>query len=356
LRRKTLNIFLILLAFFVGVLSTALVFEYDPKANKVEQIVEINEQSISPAVDKIYNAVVTIESYKNGTLFGTGTGFIYKKDDKNGYILTNHHVIEGATSVKIVLANDEIVDGTLVSSDVYSDIAVIKIDAKNVLLVAGLGDNSKMRLGDTVFTVGSPKGTKYRGTVTKGVLSGKDRMVDVSINATSDWVMKVMQTDAAINPGNSGGPLLNINGEVIGINSLKLVQNEVEGMGFAIPIEDALYYAELLESGETVKRPLLGIEMYDVTDSYYMKQEKITIPDDITNGVYITSVLENTPASEGGMKKGDIVVAMGDIIIKNRAEFKYHLYKHKVGDKINVKVYRDSKYTTLTINLTKEAP
>lgn len=240
-------------AFFVGVIGTYLVVvNFNPTTeNVIKNIksVEVVDNSIADAVEKVYDAVVVIEAYNNDTLKSTGTGFVYKKTGGKGYIMTNNHVVDDANNVKIIYSNGTTTTADILGKETYSDIAVLTVKDDTVLSVVSLGDSTKMRLGDTVFTIGSPLGSEYSGTVTRGILSNKDRLVAVSLTSgsTSDWIMKVLQTDAAINPGNSGGPLLNINGEVIGINSLKLVENEIEGMGFAIPIEDAIYYAEILE-------------------------------------------------------------------------------------------------------------
>lgn len=251
MRQKIIYISTVILSFFLGVIGTYLVIKNNPIT--VQDVVKtINEvkitesDTIQPAIEKIYDAVVLVESYKGNALIGTGTGFVYKKDDKNGYIITNHHVIENASSVKVISTNGKTSEVKILGSDIYADIAVLSIDAKDVLKVAEIGESTKLKLGDTLFTVGSPLGSEYMGTVTKGILSGKDRTVSVNL-ANGKFMMEVLQTDAAINPGNSGGPLVNINGEVIGVNSLKLVEDEIEGMGFAIPIEIAMSAAETLE-------------------------------------------------------------------------------------------------------------
>ena len=215
----------------------------------------VEKTSISDSVEKAKDAVVMISSYKGDTEASTGTGFVYKTDNKYGYIMTNQHVIENSDKVILVMSDDREVEGKILGGDEYLDLAIIRINKSDVKGVAIIGDSSTSNVGDTVFTIGSPMGYEYRGTATSGILSGKNRMVSVSVSNsnTEDYVMKVLQTDAAINPGNSGGPLLNINGEVIGINSMKLVQEEIEGMGFAIPIEYAMSHVDSLEKGDSIK-------------------------------------------------------------------------------------------------------
>lgn len=349
----------VLLSFVSGTVGAYLVITNVPSVSKniVENVskLEYTETSIADSVEKVKNGVVVVMSYKNNTKISTGTGFVYKKVDNTSYIMTNNHVIDGADSVKLILDNGSTIDATIVGGETYSDIAVIRTDSNEITTVLEIGDSSKTRVGDTVFTVGSPMGETYRGTVTKGTLSGKDRLVEVSFSGnTSDYYMKVLQTDAAINPGNSGGPLLNINGEVIGVNSLKLVQDEIEGMGFAIPIEDALNYAQTLESGSVVERPFVGISMLDISDQYYLWQNGISVPENIDKGVAILEVVKDSPAQSAGLQKGDIIVKLNDKDISSLAEFRYELYKNKPNDKIKITYIRDGKENTTDLTLGKQ--
>ena len=187
----------------------------------------INENSISGAVDKIYDATVTVATYKDGKAVSTGTGFVYKKEGSTAYIMTNNHVISGGDSAKVIFSDGTSADTQILGGETYSDIAVLTVSAASIKQVATLGNTDKIKLGDTTFAVGAPLGDTYSGTVTKGILSGKDRLVAVSFSGSnSDYYMKVLQTDAALNPGNSGGPLCNVNGEVIGVTSLKLTEEK----------------------------------------------------------------------------------------------------------------------------------
>lgn len=323
---------------------------------KCSNDITIDETGISTAVGEIYDATVTIQNYnKSGKLASSGSGFIYKKDGTYGYIMTNHHVIDGADKVIITLSNDDQVEGKVTGSDEYLDLAVVKIDVSHVTQVAKLGNSEKMNLGDTVITVGSPVGYEYRGTVTRGTLSGKNRMVEVSVASTNDFVMNVLQVDAAINPGNSGGPLVNINGEVIGINSLKLVEDEIEGMGFAIPIEYAMNYVDDLELGKELERPFIGISMLNVTDTYRLYQNGIMLDDDIESGVVVVSVSSDSGAEKAGLEKGDVILAVNGSKVSNAAYLKYELYKCNVGDTIEVTYIRNNKTETTKVTLTKIA-
>lgn len=346
-------------AFFVGVIGTYLVVvNFNPTTeNVIKNIksVEVVDNSIADAVEKAYDAVVVIESYNNDTLKSTGTGFVYKKTGGKGYIMTNNHVVDGANNVKIIYSNGTTATADILGKETYSDIAVLTVKDDTVLSVVSLGDSTKMRLGDTVFTIGSPLGSEYSGTVTRGILSNKDRLVAVSLTSgsTSDWIMKVLQTDAAINPGNSGGPLLNINGEVIGINSLKLVEDEIEGMGFAIPIEDAIYYAEILEKGEKISRPYIGIGMLDISNPYSLRYYGINIDSSVTSGVVITEVEKNSPAYKAGLQKGDVIYQINDEDVNSIAEFRYVLYKSRPGDTITLKYYRGADKKSVNVKLVK---
>ncbi len=319
----------------------------------------VNENSISGAVDKIYDATVVVETSRNGTPISTGTGFVYKVDGSTAYVMTNNHVVGEGDSARVIFSDGTSAETKILGGDTYADIAVLSVSASSIKQVATIGDTESLRLGDTTFAVGAPLGDTYSGTVTKGILSGKDRLVEVSLSGTtSDYYMKVLQTDAALNPGNSGGPLCNINGEVIGVNSLKLTQENsatstysVEGMGFAIPIEDALYYAEIIEKGDSVKRPYIGISMLDITNSYYLWQSGVTIPDGVEEGVAIVEVTSSSPASKAGLQKGDIIVKIEGEKVSSVAKLRYELYKHSPGDKIKITYNRDGKEHTCEVTL-----
>lgn len=355
---------LVLIAFIVGAAWSYLVLNQlnnnKVLTSKISGNYTINENSISAAVDKIYDATVVVSTYKNGSPVSTGTGFVYKAEGSTAYIMTNNHVVSGGESAKVVFSDGTQADTKILGGETYSDIAVLTVSTASIKQVSTIGNTENIKLGDTVFAVGAPLGDTYSGTVTKGILSGKDRLVAVSFSGnTSDYYMKVLQTDAALNPGNSGGPLCNINGEVIGVNSLKLTEEKtsattsysVEGMGFAIPIEDALYYAGTIEKGETVKRPYIGISMLDITDSYYLWQAGITLPKDITKGVAILEVINSSPAEKAGLQKGDIIIKLENEEISSVAKLRYELYKYNPNNKIKITYIRDNKEKTTNLTL-----
>lgn len=366
MREKFLNLFICLLVFVTCGFSVYYVINENDKnvtiinntsettgVIKCSNDIKIDDTGISLAVGEIYDATVTIQNYKGTSLYSSGSGFVYKKDESYGYILTNHHVIEGATDIKVTMSNDDIVDGKVLGSDQYLDLAVVQIDAKNVIQIAKIGDSNDSNLGDTVFTVGTPVSYEYRGTVTRGTLSGKNRMVSVSVDSTNDFIMKVLQIDAAINPGNSGGPLVNVEGKVIGINSLKLVEDKVEGMGFAIPIEYAMDYVDEFEQGKSIERPLIGINMLNVSDTYSLFRQGIMLDSSIESGVVIVSVSDGSGAQKAGLKKGDVIVKIGNSDVKNSAYLKYELFKYKVGETVLLTYNRDGKIETAKVTLTQ---
>lgn len=340
--------------FLFGVALTIFVISLvDGFSNDVNTSVTVNDNGIGTGINKVYDATVYIENYKGDKVNVSGTGFIYKKDSGKAYILTNYHVVGDNTSLEVTLSDDKKVDAKYVGGDQYLDIAVISISSSSVKQVAKLGFSGRAILGDTVFTVGSPVGDEYRGTVTRGILSGKDRLVAVSVSGgTEDYVMRLLQTDAAMNPGNSGGPLCNANGEVIGMNSLKLVKNEVEGMGFAISIEDILAHIDTFEKGDAIKRPYLGISMVNLNNkdavSYYGLSKKIDTK--LEKGVVVESVQKGTSA-DGKLEIGDIVVKVDRKDVDNMAYFRYELFKHEVGDKVTLTIERDSKLKDVVITL-----
>ena len=251
------------------------------------------------------------------------------------------------------MSDDSEVTGKLLGSDEYLDLAVIRIPKANVKSVAIISTSENMEVGDGIFTIGSPLGYEYRGSVTSGILSGKDRLVELSDgnSKTNDYIMKVLQRDAAINPGKSGGPLLNMNGEVIGVNSMKLVEEEVEGMGFAIPIEYAMKHIDSLEQGKEIEWPVMGISMLNVTDTTYLYRNAIEITDGTKNGVVVVKVLNGSGASKSDLKKGDIITKINNEKVNNIAYLRYELYKYKVGDTIEVTYKRNGKESKTKVTL-----
>lgn len=354
MRKKIGYIITGILCFIVGAgLVCAGVYFFPKEVVKTitEKNVTISDTGISESVEKVADSVVVIETYQEGELVGTGSGFVYDTDDKYGYILTNHHVIN-TEDILITYSDSSTTEAEVVGSDEYSDIAVLKVSKDTILGVATMGNSKDVKVGDTVFAIGSPMGKEFKNTVTKGILSGKDRLISVSVsNYDADYILNVMQTDAAINPGNSGGPLCNINGEVIGINNLKIVKDTVEGLGFSIPIEDVLKYAESLRTDGVIKRPYLGVSMLNVTSIYQLKYTGIRLDEDITEGVVVVDVESKSPADEAGLVKGDVIIKIGEFEVSDIAEFRYRLYSFNPDESVDIVVNRDGKDKTIKVTL-----
>lgn len=325
-----------------------------------------NSGSIADMVEELSPSIVGISNIQNRTNSfgfenenngdvesGTGTGIIFKKDGDKAYIVTNNHVVEGANKVTISLFNGSTTDAKLVGSDALTDLAVLEISSKGIDSVASFGDSSKVRPGDQVIAIGNPLGHDFSRTVTEGIISGINRSVDVSTSQGS-WEMNVLQTDAAINAGNSGGPLLNSNGQVIGINSLKISETGVESIGFAIPSNDLQPIVdELLEKGN-VDRPFLGVSMLDMerVPQNYQEGTLGLFGEQLNKGAYIDDVQNGSAADNAGIKSGDVIVGINGKEITNTGDLKNILYKEtKIGDKITMDILREGKKLTFTVTL-----
>jgi len=283
---------------------------------------------------------------------GTGSGVIYKKSGNKAYIVTNNHVVDGANKLAVKLSDGKQVDAKLVGKDPWLDLAVVEIDGSAVNKVATLGDSSKLRAGEKAIAIGNPLG--FDGSVKEGIISSKEREIPVDIDGDKrpDWQAQVIQTDAAINPGNSGGALFNQNGELIGINSSKIAQQEVEGIGFAIPINVAKPVIESLEKDGVVKRPALGVGVVSLEDVQAYALNQLKVPKEVTNGVVLGKIYPVSPAEKAGLEQYDIVVALDDQKVENSLQFRKYLYeKKKVGEKVEVTFYRNGQKMTKTATL-----
>ncbi|KAA0763761.1 S1C family serine protease [Bacillus sp. SH5-2] len=283
---------------------------------------------------------------------GTGSGVIYKKSGNKAYIVTNNHVVDGANKLAVKLSDGKQVDAKLVGKDPWLDLAVVEIDGSTVNKVATLGDSSKLRAGEKAIAIGNPLG--FDGSVTEGIISSKEREIPVDIDGDKrpDWQAQVIQTDAAINPGNSGGALFNQNGELIGINSSKIAQQEVEGIGFAIPINVAKPVIESLEKDGVVKRPALGVGVVSLEDVQAYAVNQLKVPKEVTNGVVLGKIYPVSPAEKAGLEQYDLVVALDDQKVENSLQFRKYLYeKKKVGEKVEVTFYRNGQKMTKSATL-----
>lgn len=357
MRTKFIYIFSIIMAILIGAASTFTYLYYFPfkvEETIITENISFEEQDrIFDSVNKVYDSVVLLESYLNNRLIGSGTGFVYKQDDKNGYIMTNHHVVAKADTVKATMSTGKEIEVKVLGTDEILDLAVLSLPKSEVMQVAKIGTTDTLELGDTLFTVGSPLGKQYIGTVTKGILSGKDRTVTATLS-NGNFIMEVLQTDAAINPGNSGGPLLNIAGEVIGVNSMKLVKDEIEGMGFAIPIDLAMSFVTRLEKGEKIERPMLGLGLIDLTDTYSLYLSGISVNNSsLREGVVIANIENDSPASTKNFQVGDVITEINGFKTKDLAHLRFNLYKYKVGETITVRYFRGEEAKTAKVTLDK---
>ncbi|MFJ7650282.1 S1C family serine protease [Lysinibacillus sp. NPDC097279] len=335
----------------------------------INQVATEVKTDVISAVDKASGAVVGITNIQEvasggfwnqqttqDTETGSGSGVIYKVDGDKAFIVTNNHVIEGAKQLEVTMQDGSKEEAQLVGSDVWTDLAVISISSKNVKTVATFGNSDVLKQGETVIAIGNPLGLEFYGSVTTGVVSGKDRSVPVDLNGdkVADWQQEVLQTDAAINPGNSGGALVNLAGELVGINSMKIAESSVEGLGFSIPINSAIPIIEELERNGEMKRPTMGISLVDLTDvPAFYQQQTLKLPQDITTGVVITDVVGNSPASKAGVQQYDVIVEMDGDKIETSIDLRKHLYNDKkIGDELTMKVYRQGKLVEVTLTLT----
>ena len=334
-----------------------------------------NETSVTEAVSTVQDAVVSVIGYEQNagnidSLFGgqnasgdltvssEGSGVIYKKEGDYAYLVTNTHVIAGAQQIDIQLSSGEKVEGELVGSDTYSDIAVIKIDASKVTTVAEFADSDTIKVGETAIAIGSPLGAIYANSVTQGIVSSLSRTVTTQSEDGQIISTNAIQTDTAINPGNSGGPLINIQGQVIGITSSKITfvdassNVSVEGMGFAIPSNDAIAIINQLEESGKVIRPALGVQMIDLAQLSSSQLQTAGLEDsDLTSGVLIISTQTGLPA-DGKLERYDVITAIDGETIETTSDLQSALYKYNIGDSIKVTYYRDGQEKTVTIELT----
>ena len=328
-----------------------------------------NSTDISEAVKKVQNAVVSVITYAESSssvindessndesqISSEGSGVIYKKDGKSAYLVTNTHVLNGSTNVDILLDDGKKVPGEVVGSYVYSDISVVKISSEKVTDVAEFGDSGSLTVGETAIAIGSPLGTEYANSVTQGIISSLGRNVTLQSENGENISTTALQTDAAINPGNSGGPLINIQGQVIGITSSKISTNgqtSVEGMGFAIPSNDVVNIINQLEKNGTVTRPALGIQMMDLSNLTTSDFSKLNLPSSVKSGILVRSVQQGMPA-DGKLQKNDIITKVDNTDVESTSDLQSALYKHSIGDEVEITYYRDGKSQTVKIKLTK---
>lgn len=348
------------------------------------QTVNDFESAIMGAINTVGDAVVTVNNLQNPyqytqqtglenyfyntggvdledpetelQLVGSGSGVVYKIDGDKAYIVTNNHVVDGAEKLQVVTTDGQTVDAELVGTDLYSDLAVIKIDAQNVKTTIDFADSDQIQVGQLAIAIGSPLDNAFSSSVTQGIISGVNRVLEVDLDedGSYDWEQTLIQTDAAINPGNSGGALVNKNGQLIGINSSKMSDIGVEGMGFAIPSNEVKTIIEQLEANGRVARPVIGIAGNVVPVEMLTQQAKVEIlnlPEDATEGIVVREVIAGGPAEAAGMQKYDVITKVAGQEVNSLMSLRQVLYSHTAGETVEITILRDGQEQILNVTL-----
>ncbi|WNF37178.1 S1C family serine protease [Bacillaceae bacterium IKA-2] len=325
--------------------------------------ITVNSEIID-AVERVSESVVGVINLGQASAWsasggeGTGSGVVYKITNDHAYIVTNHHVIDGAQEIEVSLSDGSRVSAELLGFDVITDLAVLQIPPIGVNTVAEFGNSELLRVGEPAIAIGNPLGLQFSRTVTQGIISATERSVPVDLNKDGrvDWEAEVLQTDAAINPGNSGGALINIQGQVIGINSMKIA-GSVEGIGFSIPSAIAVPVINDIETYGEVQRPQMGIvirSLSEIPSNHW--DETFNLPGEVKTGVVLEGVEPLSPADEAGLEQYDVIIELDGQAIQDTHDLRKHLYtKKKIGDDLEVTFYRDGQRQTTTLTLVKQA-
>ncbi|KIL36332.1 serine protease [Cohnella kolymensis] len=347
-----------------------------------ETLVETSERMISasakvrPAVVSIINLTEQVKMPKEEDMLpnsgeipenaSLGSGVIFQKKDGEAFIITNAHVIQDAVKVQAVLMNGDKKEAKIVGKDTITDLAVLSVDDEGIDTVVDIGNSEKLRVGEMVIAIGNPLG--FFDSSTQGIISSTHRIIPISLNQDGnyDWEQEVIQTDAAINQGNSGGALVDLNGRLVGINSMKLAEMGVEGIGFAIPVDDAMPVIDALMEHGKVTRPYLGVYSMDLA-SYLdgasapgteeggdqAEPDDLNLPEDVKEGVLVLEAVG--PALEAGLKLNDVIVELDGKPIGTTMDLRKYLYNHKkIGESLEVTYYRDGKKETVELELTEK--
>lgn len=315
------------------------------------------EEPVVRASDKVKPAVVSIINTKsaegNHSQEGQvlGSGVIFERIKGRAKIITNQHVVDGAEQIDVVLSSGKRERASVLGEDKLTDLAVLEMNAQEIDAVAEFGDSDRLKAGETAIAIGNPLGLGFSQTITVGVISSPHRTIPVSLgdNGNIDWKLDVIQTDAAINQGNSGGALVNLQGKVIGINSLKISDTGVEGLGFAIPINQVKpVIDDLIRYGE-IQRPHLGIFPQDL-QSYASGTEVLKLPQTVKNGIIVMEV--TGPSKAAGLRHRDVIVALDDRAVNSTVDLRKYLYDNKrIGDKVKVTFYRNGEQRNVVVSL-----
>lgn len=322
-------------------------------STRITEIVEV----VSPTVVGITNIIHRADfmEQQSNSEAGTGSGVIYKKDNGYAYIVTNHHVIEGADEIEVLLYDDTVLEAKLLGTDLFSDLAVLRVEGEQIGNPIELGTTENLKVGEPVIAIGNPLGHMFSGSVTQGIVSGKQRTIpqDFNLDGRADWQAEVIQTDAAINPGNSGGALINMDAQLIGINSMKINQEAVEGIGFSIPIDSAKPIIDELEATGEVKRPYIGVEIYSLEEVPRLEwEETLNLPKDVQGGVYVWSVDRLSPADRAGLERLDVITHLDGKAVLDMIDLRKILYQEKeIGDEVEIVFYRNGEKVITTLEL-----
>lgn len=325
------------------------------------ETVQVSSQISSDTTEVIKQvrpAVVTVLTRTNEQQVGTGSGVVYNVQDNISYIITNHHVISSGSTFEIAYLSGEVVEAEFIGSDQYADLALLKVTDGPTVTPLQLGDSSVLTVGEVALAIGSPAGENFAGSVTQGIISGVDRTlaVDTDNDGLEDWDMILIQTDAAINPGNSGGALVNMKGQLIGINTTKIAGTAYEGMGFAIPVNEVISIINQIQTTGEVYRPHLGIRFLSLSDLSYAERNYFNwtmqgeLPAD-TEGLLITEVIADSASDKAGLKSGDIILSIDNQEIDNFRQFRRILYSFDRGSSINLLIKRDGQNQAMKIQL-----
>lgn len=322
-----------------------------------EAVVSVsNYQRLMPGYPYIYGETFgpTPEEESELAVAGEGSGVVYKIEGDKAYIVTNQHVVEGSEELKVIMYDGTVAEAELVGADIWSDLAVMSIDAQYATKAIEFYDSDELKVGNIALAIGSPLGNEFQNSVTQGIVSGLERSVPIDIDGDGipDWDASVIQTDAAINRGNSGGALVNKNGELIGINSIKFAAEGVEGMGFAIPSNEVKSIIEELEANGEVIRPVLGAQILDLAlIAEESKQEVLGITNDQQDGVVIVEIQSGTTADKSELERYDVITKMDGEEIHTINDLRKVLYSHNAGDKVALTVLRQGEEKTIEVTL-----
>lgn len=322
------------------------IFSYSSDGGSITSAHSEISSDVTELVEKSENKVVTIIAMIDDEDVGIGSGAIYKMDESYAYVVTNHHVVKVGNHIRAMFADNTNVDADIIGTDELSDLAVLRIPKHSNVEAFTIGDSKLVKKGEYVIAMGSPLSIEYQGSVSGGLISGVNR----TVAASQDWDMTVLQIDAAINPGNSGGPLINMAGELIGINSMKISDTDVEGFGFAIPINEVVPIVQQLEVQGKVIRPNLGVRAIDLSQlspyqrfHYDMEEEE--------EGILVIEVTPKGPAHQAGIQAGDVIQKIDQTKITSLKEFRQILYKKHMGDTIKLTILREGKYLEVEAKL-----